>query len=46
MTLGEIYKRYAILEQKRRDIEKEQSELKQRLSEDMPEEGTKFYYGS
>ena len=46
MTLEEIYKRYAILEQKRRDIEKEQSELKQRLSEDMPEEGTKFYYGS
>ena len=46
MTLAEIYKRYAILEKKRRDIEKEQSELKQRLSEDMPEEGTKFYYGS
>lgn len=46
MTLEEVYKRYAFLEEKKRDIEKEQSELKERLKEDMPEEGTKFYYGS
>jgi len=46
MTREEVYKRYAFLEEKRRDIEKEQAELKERLSEYLPEEGTKFYFGS
>ncbi len=46
MILEEVYKRYAFLEEKKRDIEQEQSELKERLKEDMPEHGTKFYFGS
>ena len=33
MILEEVYKRYAFLEEKKRDIEQEQSELKERLKE-------------